>query len=97
MAVIHASPLRLRGVPDRLIKEYVAAAEAAWDDAALQLRGVDSAGWRPAIWLELKHPILAPRTITAMVGREGRFGEVEAKTPAALRAALAKHLKGRLT
>ena len=93
MALVDASRLRRWGVSDQLIVEYVEAVEAAWDDVALQLMELGSVfGRRPSVALQLKLPCAEPQTVLGAVGRDGRFGVVEATTPAALRVALAQHL-----
>lgn len=94
---VDAEPLRLRGVHKFVIEEFVRAAEIAWGQASERLRpNGQSSDEYPLIVLCLPHPLLDPRTVTATIGEDGRLGTVEATTPAALQAALAKHLSQRL-
>ncbi len=96
VALVNAAALRLRGLTDRLIAEYVMAVEGAWTDAAPRLVAVGSiVGARPSIHLHLGAPRLEPQTVTATIGTGGKFGGVEAATPNTLRIALARHLTER--
>ena len=95
-ALVDASGLRLRGVPESLIYLYEAAAQEAWGQALGRMKAIGGVpGDRLPIALRLKHPLIDPRTITAVIGADGRFGTVEAKTPATLRNRLARHLVDR--
>jgi propanediol dehydratase large subunit len=96
VALVNAAALRLRGVKNRLIAEYVMAVEAAWTDAAPSLVAVGSiVGTRPSIHLHPGAPRVDPQTVTATVGTGGKFGGVEAATPGTLRIALAQYLAER--
>jgi hypothetical protein len=96
VALVNATALRLRGVADRLIAEYVMAVEGAWADVAPQVLAVGGiVGTRPSIHLRLGPPRLDPQTVTATVGTGSKFGGVEAATPGTLRIALAQHLAER--
>lgn len=96
VALVNATALRIRGVADWLIAEYVTAVEAAWTDAAPRLVAVGSiVGPRPSIHLHPGAPRVHPQTVTATVGTGGKFGGVEAATPGTLRIALARYLAER--
>jgi hypothetical protein len=96
VALVDASAVRLGGMPNALIKAFAEAAEGAWEDVAVQLMEVGSViGRRPSISLRCKMSTLDPQAVVAMIGQGGKFGTVEATTPTALRAALARHLAER--
>lgn len=93
---IDAEPMRLRGVPQLVILLYVRAVEAAWAQAAQQLReNGRGPAQRPLIVLRSEHPIVDPRTVRASVGVDGELGTVAATSPGALREVLARHLAER--
>lgn len=94
MPLVDGSLLRIRGMPDALIKEYIEATEDAWADVESLEIGAN-AGRGPSVSLHLKVSV-DTQTVVARVGTAGRFGSVEATTPAALRVALTEHLLGKL-
>ena len=85
-----------RGVPAKVVEEYIEAVDAAWADASWGLMEIGSPiGSRPSMSLDLKDPDRDSRTVTITIGVRGHLGSVEAKTPPDLRIALARHLRKR--
>ena len=92
MPLVDGSLLRVRGMPDALIKEYVEATEDAWSEIeSLEI----AAGRGPTVSLHLKESA-DPQTVVARLGTAGRFGAVEATSPAGLRIVLVQHLLEKL-